>query len=265
MITASSVVVASIASENLYEEIRKKVLPYFLVSKGFNSNKSLVKEFEFNNVVTHDGKLIESFKLLLNITTAVKTDEEIELLKGRGGYNAKSKEIKIRVLSKYVDNDEFYTYVPRSSIRFSAYCSTLIHEVVHAIDDSISKYDDLFLSTRETEEDKIANYNMPGEYRGLLNQLLYQIETRAKPKLEAAVSNSIIKSNNDALRLLDIENPAEFLEACKNNKLFDLKLDKKIKVLTDKNKKHLFECVSRLRQKLLEKYVPASFYTGASA
>jgi hypothetical protein len=252
--------IAAFAGMSIADQVEKKILPKLMISKGLCVSKNFKEDVEFTNVKAEDGRLIKSVTIPVVINFFIKEGTA----GSRGGYEPKDCTVRIRPMTKYVENDGHHSYIDRESIQFSAYCSTIIHEVTHLVDDKISSYRDLFLLDKSTDEMKIKNWNMSGEFRAFLNQLIYQIRTRATPKLQGAVTKSNIKGHPAVLQSLNLE-PSDFLKSCEENKLYDPKLNKRIDILDEANKAMMLSAIKSLQEELSSKFIPASGYTGASA
>lgn len=252
-------VIADFSENSIIKQIKTKVLSKLLISKGLKVDKDFDETIKFVNVVTHDGRVVPE----VDIRVVIKFEIKEGMTKSRGGFEPADNTVAVRPMTKSVEKDAFNTYIPSSSVNFSAYCSTIVHEVSHLIDHTVSTYDELFDTDKTTIEQKIANWNKPGEFRGFLHQLIYQIEARIIPKLAGAVTRSNIKGHPDTLRSLDME-PSEFLTFCKETSLYADKLDSRIDILNEENKKKMYSALSILQSNLRRKYMPSSGYTGAS-
>ena len=163
----------------------------------------------------HAGPFLIPVKLLFEVSAVEdRVVDEVEdrvvdekgVGKGRDGYRNESLTIIERVKPNLVDDVHGVPHILRKNTNnFTAYCSTIVHELTHQIDYLIHTsevYKAQMSPPPKNERDGIGDpryYASMGEFRAFLRQMLYLAEKRLVVRIEEGKFDKFSKDELDTV------------------------------------------------------------------
>lgn len=155
----------------------------------------------------HNGPFLIPVKLLFEVSEVEdRVVDENGVGNGRGGYRSKSLTIIERIKPNLVDDVHGVPHILRKNTNnFTAYCSTIVHELTHQIDYLIHTsevYKAQMSSPPKGERNGISDlryYASIGEFRAFLRQMLYLAEKRLVVRIEEGKFDKFSKAELETI------------------------------------------------------------------
>ena len=203
-----------LSHDKIAEQINKQVILKICDAYGLR-----IEDWEgtlvLKNVERYDGSIVDDLKVPVKLILEVKEDDDAKT--SRGGFNGARVRMSIKPKFTEVVHGVPHILRDKSPVNFSAYCSTIQHELQHHID-SLIHDEETNKRNKAPKKDERASkdeyYTSVNEFRAFLRQLVYVIEVRSSRLIEKELGTLDLKERESVFDA-NLHDFVKFLEDTK--------------------------------------------------
>lgn len=184
-----------LSHDPIAEQINKQVILKICDAYGLR-----IEDWEgtlvLKNVERYDGSIVKDLTVPVKIVLEVRDDDDPK--KSKGGFCDVLVRVRVSISEKFTEIVHGVPHILRdkSPVNFTAYCSTIQHEIQHQIDTMIhdKEINKGNKAPKAHERDsKDEYYTAVNEFRAFLRQLVYVIEVRSVRLIEKELGSLNLK------------------------------------------------------------------------